>query len=169
MIARILLSLLLLTSLAKAAEEPDPTKQDFSKYPNPFVVKKWSFDLGGAAMPVGSETKMEYSIAANAYFYRFLTWRNALFMQTGTTSAMGLDTTELFTYAPVRNFILFAGPGFRFVNTGTNSLFAEAGAGVRFSGLALSGGARVIVASWMKTSESNYTQYFARLEIGAPR
>ena len=169
MIARFLLAATLLLSLFARAEEPDPTKQDFSKYPNPFVVKKWSFDLGGAAMPVGNETRMEYSLAANAYFYRFLTWRNALFTQQGTTSAIGLDTTEIFTYVPVKGFIVFAGPGFRFVNPGTNSLFGEAGLGFRVAGLALTCGARVIVNSWMKTSEPNQTQYFGRLEIGAPR
>jgi hypothetical protein len=142
---------------------------DYSKFPNPFVVKKWNFDAGAAGGARNGTGYSEYGLAANAYFYDWLAWRNSVYMRAGENGKrnFGFDTSERFVYEIGRSgFSLFAAPGFRFGGALGNAPFAEAGAILELGPVAVGGGARELFASWTRTAAGNETQVFVSIFAG---
>lgn len=143
---------------------PDGTP-DYSKFPNPFVVQKWSFDLSA-----GSDK--EYGIGANAHFYRWLAWRNLIFIRQASESSpqfFGVDSSERISYnhplSKTFGLSIFAAPGFRLAGGGHAAPFAEAGAGVRIATVNISGGARKLLNSWIDTGGRDETQFFLSVSV----
>jgi hypothetical protein len=152
---------------------PDGTP-DYSKYPNPFVVKKWTFEIEGA---MGSNAQgdgyQEFGLGANAYFYNWLAWRNIAFFRPPTQNngspIYGIDMTERMSYEFSRSngLAVFASPGYRLAGGGMAAPLAEAGFTVRIAGLTLGGGVRGLMRSWVETAASNETQFFINLSTGS--
>jgi hypothetical protein len=151
---------------------PDGTP-DYSRFPNPFVVKKWTIDLGGATgvSPAGDRYS-EYSLGLNTYFYSWLSWRNVLFMRPESGAAAepiyGFETSERMSYEFFSGprLAVFASPGFRFAGGRETAPFAEAGISLRVGGgFLLSSGARVLLGSWVTTGGANQTQVFIDMSV----
>jgi len=146
---------------------------DYAHYPNPFVVKKWTVELAGAAgQSANAAGYQEYSLGANAYFYNWLAWRNMAFYrpaaQPGGGSLYGLDMTERMSYEFSRSsgLAVFASPGYRFAGGGAAAPLGEAGVSFKIAGFTVSAGARSLVYSWVQTAASNETQIFVNIGLG---
>lgn len=150
-------------------------RPDYSKFPNPFVVKGWSFDAGGASGQAEDERApyTEFSLGANAYFYRWLAWRNSAFMRNGERGAKlyGLDMSERFSYefSEETGLGVFASPGFRFAGGQHTAPFGEGGLIMKIGPVQLCAGARQLLHSWVRTGGANETQFFVGLGLGGPR
>ena len=134
-----------------------------------------TFDLGGS---VGSYTAggtsysyTEIDVGLNLYFADWLDWRNAPFARFGSQASnlYGLDSTLrgiLSMGGQELGATFFAGPGWRFTNTGNDVPFAEAGLVLKFSQVAVGGGLRTFLQSWVGANSTNDTQYFLILSGG---
>lgn len=143
---------------------------DYSKIPNPFVVKKWSFDLNGSMGQRNNTTYQEFGLGFDAYFYRWMAWRNQFFAHTGAEKIYGLDMSERMSYEFARSGIhAFGAPGFRFAGGGEAAPFLEGGLSVNLGDLKLSAGGRQLLGSWVRTGRPNETQLFISLGTGGPR
>jgi hypothetical protein len=147
---------------------------DYSRFPNPFVVKKWTLELEGTmgTTPQG-DGYQEFGLGANAYFYNWLAWRNVAFFRPATqnngTPIYGIDTTERMSYEFSRatGLAVFGSPGFRLAGGGNAAPLLEGGVTIRIAGLTLGGGARALLHSWVDTAGSNETQFFINLSTGS--
>ena len=134
-------------------------------------LERLTFDLGASGGSVGSVSYTEVQLGFNAYFYEWLAWRNAVFGRFPSTGASvyGLDSSMrgiLDLSLAATGITVFAGPGVRFPNQGAVTPFAEAGAVFKIIGLALGGGAKVVLNSWVQSGAANDTQYFIILAGG---
>lgn len=143
---------------------------DYSKIPNPFVVKKWSFDLNGAMGQRKDTSYQEFGLGFDAYFYRWMAWRNQFFVHTGQEKNFGLDMSERLSYEIGRSgFHVFGSPGFRFAGGGEAAPFLEAGVSIKLGDLKFSAGGRQLLGSWVRTGRPNENQVFISLGTGGPR
>jgi hypothetical protein len=138
---------------------------------SPLGLEKLTFDLGGSFGSIGNTNYSEFNLGLNAYVYDWLAWRNALFARfaTGYDTIYGLDSSVrgIFSLSGgIAGFTIFAGPGFRFVNKGSNVPFAEAGLVLKLIGIAIGGGVKVLLNSWAISGAPNDTQYFIILSGG---
>lgn len=132
---------------------------------SPLGLHRLTFDLGASSGSVNDVSYTEVGVGLNAYFTDWLAWRNAVFGRfvSGGTNVYGLDTSVrgiLDLSGSVAGLTFFAGPGFRFVNEGFNTPFAEGGVVLRVGGISLGGGAKVLLNSIVRSGTKNDTQYF---------
>ncbi|MGZ3723007.1 MAG: hypothetical protein ACXVA9_08765, partial [Bdellovibrionales bacterium] len=132
-----------------------------------------TFDFGAASGSVGGNTYNEFGLGANAYFYNWLAWRNVAFLRPAGalpgTQVFGVDTSERMSYELSRGFAIFAAPGFRLAGGNQAAPFAEAGASLRVAQIAIEGGARELLGSWVRTGGVNETQFFVSLSFSRGR
>ncbi len=141
-----------------------------SEYPNPFVVKGWTFDAGLSRGQRQRADYYEYSVGANAYFYDWLAWRNVIYMRDNLdgTKNLGWDMSERFNYELGQDsgLSIFGAPGFRWGGSAGNGPFVEAGATFQIGRVAVGGGVRELFTSWTRTGAGNETQVFINLFAG---
>ena len=134
-----------------------------------------TFDLGAStgsySNGASSLSYSELNVGLNAFFAHWLDWRNALFARfvSGGTNVFGLDSSVrgILTLGDSElGATLFAGPGWRFANTGDHVPFLEGGAVFNIRGVALGAGVRSFQRSWVGSSLSNDLQYFIILSGG---
>lgn len=108
-------------------------------------------DLGGSSGNNNGTTYQEVHLGVNLNFTDWLTWRNSGFQRTGskTKTVSGLDSTLRLVlrtkFDQSGGAHLFIGPGYRWTNAEiNNAIIGEAGLGVNFSGVGLSGGAKYL-------------------------
>ena len=165
-----------IAATAATAETSEPQRAPVSA-PGPVARRDYglhyppraTFDLGGAAGSFdangSSYSYTELELGLNLYFAEWLDWRNALWARfvTGADNAFGLDTSVrgIAQIGDERGGVTaFAGPGWRFPNSGDGSPFAEAGLVLHLGGVHLGGGVRSFLHSWVTSGAGNETQVF---------
>lgn len=135
----------------------------------PFGLERLTYDLGASFGSAGSISYTEVEIGFNAYFYKWLAWRNAVFgrFPSKGSSVYGLDSSVrgiLDLSGTAGGVTAFAGPGLRFASGSGRSTtpFLEGGVIFKLLGLALGGGVKTLIQS----GEPNDTQYFLILAGG---
>ena len=108
-------------------------------------------DLGGSSGNNNGTTYQEVNLGVNLNFTEWLTWRNAGFQRSGSKieTYTGLDSTMRLVlrtkFAQGGGAHFFLGPGYRWTSKEiNNAVIGEAGLGVNFSGVGLSGGAKYL-------------------------
>ena len=141
----------------------------------PHIPPRATFDLGASTGSVSargsSYSYTEINLGLNLFFYDWLDWRNAVYgrLVSGYDNSYGLDTS-LRGIASFGNSQLgataFAGPGWRFPSDEGGTPFIEGGLVFRLPGIALGGGARSFLRSWVNSGQANEVQYFIILSGG---
>lgn len=128
-----------------------------------------TFDLGASTgnYSVGrsSYSYTEFNLGLNLFFAEWFAWRNALWSRfaSGVDTFYGLDTSVrgiLNIGDSSLGLTAFAGPGWRFPSQGDGSPFVEAGLIFNLKTVALGGGVRSFLHSWVTSGAPNETQYF---------
>lgn len=108
-------------------------------------------DLGGSSGNNNGTTYQEVNLGINLNFTDWLTWRNSGFQRSGSKMEVytGLDSTMRLVLRTKFNqnggAHFFLGPGYRWTSKEiNNAIIGEAGLGVNFSGVGLSGGAKYL-------------------------
>jgi hypothetical protein len=159
------------TSAELEPSEPRSESRPQTTKPSIFGLQRLTFDLGASGGAVGEISYTEAQLGLNAYFYEWLAWRNAVFgrFPSKGTSIYGLDSSArgiLDLSVASTGLTIFAGPGVRFPNAGAVTPFGELGALLKFIGIAVGGGAKIVLNSWVHSGAANDTQYFIILAGG---
>lgn len=146
-----------------------------SRSSGPHIPPRATFDLGASTGSVSARgtsfSYTEINLGLNLFFYDWLDWRNAVYgrLVSGYDNSYGLDTS-LRGIASFGNSQLgataFAGPGWRFPSDEGGTPFIEGGLVFRLPGIALGGGARSFLRSWVNSGQPNEVQYFIILSGG---
>lgn len=135
-----------------------------------FGVERLTYDLGLSSGQLNGANYTELGIGLSAYFRRWLAWRNEIFARftSGASNAYGLDSSVrgVWNVGGALGFTAFAGPGYRFVTVGGNTPLVEAGLVFKFAGIALGGGMKTLLNSWVQSGAANDSQYFIILGGG---
>lgn len=129
-------------------------------------AKRWSFDLGASSGSYQSSNYSEFNIGLNYFIKEWLAFRNAAFARfdSNKENIYGLDTS----FRAIGRFLLsssfgvtvFAGPGYRFVNRGTNVPFSEGGLLFKIGGFSLGAGAKMLMYPLVQSGAANDSQFF---------
>lgn len=135
-------------------------------------ASRFSYDLGLSMGSYGGSSYTEANLGVNYFVLNWLNFRNSLFYRFGSqsNSFYGLDSSLRGIFSSNKGMpfgmTVFAGPGYRIANKGSNAPFVEAGVILKVMGLNLGGGLKSVFYSVAQSGAANDTQYFVILSGG---
>jgi hypothetical protein len=152
----------------QASDSPQPAREPLGGF---LGIERITYDLGASTGQFLGRSYTEATLGVNLYFNEYFAWRNAGFARfvQDRENVYGLDSSArgIFSAAGAGlGFTVFGGPGYRFVNRGDHVPFGEAGLVLRAGGVAVGGGVKTLLNSWVRPGAEDDTQYFLILAGG---
>lgn len=150
---------------ASAAQKTKPSvPADSGEKKEESRFQRFRYDFGMSTGTSSGSTFYEGNLGLSYFFFEWLSWRNAPFVriQTNKDTNYGLDSSVRGNYGIGIEDLkvnILGGGGYRFQNLHSHVPFAETGLGVRVGQFHLNGTAKILLYSWINTSQKNEMVY----------